>query len=352
MHQPLYVDGRVVMDTGQPAPEPVSVELTCGMGTIQTIRTDLKGYFQFVLGAGPQGNEDLSAASDTPITRGLGGMGGNPGSSFPGSSAAGPFANLAGCELRISLDGFQSAVRPITNPPDLQTIDVGTFRLARVAGVQGSAISVTSLRVPSSARKEFEKGESDARNNKLETAAAHFEKAVGEYPAYAAAWNELGRLYAVGGDAPDAHEAFTKAIAADPQYIPPYMNLASLQLDSLEYTNAVSTAGKVLAMNPGASLASYLQAVAYFRLGQLDDAEKSAREVESNPNNNLPQVHALLADVFFQKQDVPSAANELRAYLKQSPKGPLAPDITKKLAEIDPTAAGDSTAAASPRKAN
>src|SRR5579864_2202411 len=62
---PLYINGRVLMETGQAAPEPVSVGLSCGMQTVQTIHTDGKGYFQFVLGAGPQSNVDFSASDDT-----------------------------------------------------------------------------------------------------------------------------------------------------------------------------------------------------------------------------------------------------------------------------------------------
>ena len=41
---PLYVNGRVLLaDTGQPAPEPVSVQLDCGVSVLQVIHTDLKG---------------------------------------------------------------------------------------------------------------------------------------------------------------------------------------------------------------------------------------------------------------------------------------------------------------------
>src|ERR1700674_4175687 len=43
MQTPLYVNGRILMDTGQPVPEPVSVGLNCGMNSVQVIRTDLKG---------------------------------------------------------------------------------------------------------------------------------------------------------------------------------------------------------------------------------------------------------------------------------------------------------------------
>src|SRR5207245_7510710 len=44
-----YVNGRVVMDTGQPVTEPVSVELNCGTRSLQVVHTDLRGYFRFTL---------------------------------------------------------------------------------------------------------------------------------------------------------------------------------------------------------------------------------------------------------------------------------------------------------------
>jgi tetratricopeptide (TPR) repeat protein len=352
MQSPLYVNGRVILtDTNQPAPEPVSVQLNCGVNLLQVIQTDLKGYFQFVLGAGPQSNANLSAADDTPV--GMAGMGGLGSSGSYGR--LGGFGDLTGCELRVTVDGYLPATHILSGPPELSTMDVGTLRLSRIAGVQGSAISVTSLLVPGSARKEFEKGDKDARNNKLKSATEHLEKAVGEYENYAAAWNELGSVYAGSHEAEKASQAFAKAIAADPKYIPPYVNLAGLQLQNQEYEDAVQTAGKALALNPSIPVANYLQAVGNFKLKRFDDAQKSAQEVEKGPHQNLPQVYALLADIFLLKADYPSAAAQMRSYLKQWPKGPFAPDMKKKLDQIEASgtaAEGPSkTAAAQPQAA-
>jgi hypothetical protein len=332
MQTPLYVNGRVLlMDTGQPAPEPVSVQLNCGVSLLQAIQTDLKGYFQFTLGAGPQGNMNLSAADDTPV-----GMAGMSGRSSPNSYGRyGGFGDLTGCELRVTVDGYQPTTRTLSGPPELATIDVGTMRLTRIAGVQGSAISVTSMLVPSSARKEFEKGDKDARDNKLKPATEHLEKAVAEYDKYAAAWNELGGIYAASHDMEKARQAFTKAIAADPNYIPPYVHLANLQLQDQEYENAVETAGKALALNHGIEVANFVQALANLRLNRLDDAEKIAQEAEKGPRPTLPQWHALLAEIFLRKQDYSSAAAQMQAYLKESPKGPLAPEMKKNLERIE-----------------
>ena len=343
---PMYVNGRVLLsDTGQPAPEPVSVQLNCGMNLLQAIQTDLKGYFQFVLGAGPQGNANLSAADQTPLS-----MPGMSGGGYPSSMGAyGGFGNLTGCELRVSVDGYLPATHILSGPPELTTMDVGTLRLTRIAGVQGSAISVTSMLVPGHARKEFEQGDKDARNSKFKPAAEHLEKAVAEYDAYAAAWNELGSVYVANHEPEKAREAFQKSMTVDPKYIPPYVNLANLQLQSQQYEDAVGTAGKALDLNPSIPVANYVQAVGNFKLNRLDDAQKSAQQVEKGPHQNLPQVYALLTDIFLMKNDYPNAAAQMRAYLKAWPKGPFAPEMKKRLDQLE-TSGGAASGAESESK--
>ena len=63
---PMFVTGKVVMETGRPVSEPVSVELNCGLRPLQVIHTDLGGYFTFSLGAGVQSNFDFSASNESP----------------------------------------------------------------------------------------------------------------------------------------------------------------------------------------------------------------------------------------------------------------------------------------------
>jgi tetratricopeptide (TPR) repeat protein len=308
------------------------VGLSCGMRTVQVVHTDGKGYFQFVLGAGPQSNVDTSASNDTE-ENGLG---------FPGMDSS-PFgssgANMMGCELQVSVGGYQPTSKTITSPPDVQGIDAGTLLLRRREGVQGSSISVTSLQVPDGARKEFEKGQKDERSNHLPSAQQHMEKAVSIYDKYAAAWNELGKIAAANRDMDKAHQAFEKAIAVDAQYIPPYVSLAALELQTAQYDSAAETAGKILALDPSVGFASFIEAAADLKLDRLDDAEKSAKEAENQPHQAIPQVHILLAQIFAQKQDYANAATQLRAYLKESPKGTFVGEAKKNLEEMEKAAA-------------
>jgi len=322
---PMFISGRVVSDLGRPLSEPVSIELNCGMRPVQVIHSDLGGYFTFNLGSGAQSNIDFSASNESPQSFGAN-----------ASNLPNRYGNpLAGCELRLSVAGFRPANLPLTHATDMGRVDIGSIALDRIGTAKGSEVSVTSLLVPKEAAKEFEKAVKDLQNNKLSSAQPHLEKAVAIYDKYAAAWNELGRVYLNHNDREKAEQAFEKATAGDAGYLPPLINLATLQIQNREWEKAVETAGKVLALDADLGLASFLQAVGNYNLNHLDEAERSAQKAEQAPHQDNPQVHALLAQIYMQRQDYPQAATHMRTYLKESPQGPYADQMKKDLAEIE-----------------
>lgn len=324
---PMFVTGRVVMETGRPVSEPVSVELNCGLRPLQVIHTDLGGYFTFSLGTGVQSNFDFSASNESPAS-----FGNNPTANLP----RGGFGDsLTGCELRVTVPGYHPLTQTLTEHSDMGRIDVGTVRLRRIAGVEGSAISVTSLLVPEDARKEYERAIKDLQNNQAASARGHLEKAVAKYDKYAAAWNELGRIYLSQGLKEKAGEAFEKSMVTDPQYIPPYMNLAFLQVQEQQWQAAVETAGRALEMDSNIGFASFLQAIGNFNLNRIEAAEKGARDAEKTPHENIPQLHALLAEILLQKEAYAEAAKHMRTYLEEAPQGQFAEQMKKSLAQLE-----------------
>lgn len=322
---PSFLSGRVVLDTGKPVPEPVSVEMSCGARTLQVIRTDLGGYFTFSFGAGSQGNVDFSASSGNPT-----GFGTTLGNTIQNTTRS-----LYGCELRVMVPGYHPLTAPLTQQMELGQVNVGTLRLRRLENMSGSAISVTSLLVPDKAKKEYEKALKDRQNNHTESALKHLKNAIELYDKYAAAWNELGQFYLAGGEPDKSVEAFQKAIESDPQYFPPYLSLATLQIQQQEWYAAVETAGRVLEMDSSVGFASFLQGIGNFNLNRLDAAEQSARQAERGPHENIPQVHALLADILLRKQNYEEAAKEIRAYLQEAPEGQLAGRMKENLARLE-----------------
>jgi len=339
---PLYVEGRVLTETGQPAPETVSVKLSCGMRTLQVVRADLKGYFQFALGAGAQANLDFSAADQAA-----------PGSMLTGVNVPGGYSgfgtganSLTGCELTVSVPGYQPVMGTVTDAASLGVIDVGILELRRIAAMPGAAVSATSLMAPSNARKEFDQAAKDLRGNKLSQATQHLEKAVAAYDKYAAAWHELGRAYAAGQQMAKARQAYEKAIVADAKYAPPYVGLAAVKLQDQDYEGAVENVAQAVELDPGIliGVAGYIQAVANFRLNRLDAAEQGALAAEKAPHQNTPQLHAVLADIYLRRQDSPNAAAQIRAYLQEAPQGPLAAELKQHLDRIEKSAAAGGNA--------
>ena len=327
LRSPVFVAGRILNSTGQAIPEPVPVELNCGMRPLQVIQTDLGGYFTFNLTSGMQSNIDFSASNQSP-------------SSFAGpirNASSGLRNSLTGCELRIAVPGYHPVTYTLTQHSDMGRIEVGDIRLGRIVGVKGSVVSVTSLLVPKDAREEFEDAVEEIQKNRPEKARPHLEKAIGIYDQYAAAWNELGRIHVRGGEKEKASEAFEKAIAADPDYIPPYLNLATMQLQEKQWEVAVQTAGTALELDPSVGFANFLYAVGNFNLNHLDVAEKSARAAEQAPHSNNAQVHALLAEIFLRKEAYPDAAVQMRTYLEESPEGQRADEMKKTLEELKKT---------------
>lgn len=320
------------METGQPVPEPVSVALGCGIRPMQVIHTDLKGYFQFTLGEGTQSNMDFSASNNAPTSSAGNGTQSANGNLRQSSNSE---TRLTGCEVRVSVPGYMPLVKTISEPGEITGVNVGTLHLARLSGATGSSISVTSLLVPSGARKEFEKGDKDARTNHLDSATEHLEKAVAQYDQYAAAWNELGNLYSANKQTEKSRQAFQKAITADPHYIAPYLGLADLELQNQEFEPAVQTAGKALELDPSIGVADFIQALGNFKLNRLEAADKSAQAAEKGPHQSMQDLHALHAQILLQKQDYPDAAAQMRAYLKEFPQGRFSDQMKKDLQQIE-----------------
>jgi len=322
---PIFLTGRVLTELARPVSEPVSIELNCGMRTLQVIHTDLGGYFTFNLGGGTQGNLDFSASNESTQSFG---------SQMTGLSTQ--FSNpLAGCELRLAVAGYRPLNITLTHNADLGRVDVGNIHLQRIGAAKGTGISVTSLLVPKDASKEYERAVKDIQNNKPEAALPHLQKAVELYDKYAAAWNAIGQLYLGRNLVEKAEKAFEKAVEADADYIPPWISLATIQIQDREWEKGVETARKVLALDPDVGFASFLEAVGNFNLNHLEEAERNAQEAEKAPHANNPQVHALLAQIYMQKQDYPQAADHMRSYLKESPDGQYAEQMKKDLDEIE-----------------
>jgi tetratricopeptide (TPR) repeat protein len=332
--RPIFLSGKVVLEDGTPPPEPATIELVCHGQVRPQAYTDSKGRFSFQVGQ--QGNVLMdasvsSSASNFPGRDNTAGFGGFPGG---GSGGLGT-ADFMGCELRAALPGFRSEAVVLNRRSMFDNPDIGTIILRRLANVQGTAISFTTLNAPKEAKKSFEKAQKamQQKNPKHAEAAKELEKAVQIYPEYAAAWYMLGECKLAQKDEESARQAFEKSVAADAKYTNPYLQLAVLELRASKWKEAAEITGRLNQLNPYLPQAHYFNAIANYNLGKMDLAEKAARNAIDRSDSRFPRAHHLLGAVMARQGNFPSAAEQFRQYLKLAPNAQEGDQLRKQLKE-------------------
>ncbi len=321
--RPVYISGKVAVEDGSAIAQNVTIERICG-GISKTVAyTDSKGRFNFEWG---NRNLTVTDASDAGSGRSANsGFGGSQSAGGASALAADPFGSrMMNCELRAVMAGYTSDAVDLFNRKGADNPDIGTIMLRRIAGVEGTSISLTAMMAPKDAKKAYERGLQDLIKSKPEDAAKEFDKAVALYPKYADAWVSLGKLRIEQKSVELAREALKKALEADPKLVAPYMELGLLAAKDAKWEESAKYLGRAVALDPvDFPQAWYADAVANYNLKNYDAAEKSAREaVKLDPKHVNPRSDYLLALVLIEKKDFAGASAELTTYIQLAPHAP------------------------------
>lgn len=327
------------MGDGSAVPENIAVQRVCA-GIAKTVAyTDSKGSFGFQW-------DDRSLLVTDADDAGTGPSGSSGSSGFGGAQSTGgsnplatdPFGSrMMNCELRASLGGFTSDSITLLNRRVADTPDVGLIVLHRIAGIEGSSISVTSMLAPKDARKAYERGLHSLLKNKAADAAKDFEKAVALYPKYADAWVSLGKLHLEQQSVASARAALLKAMDADPKLIAPWVELGLLAARDANWQECGRYLDRALALDPvDFPQAWFADAVAHYNLKNYEAAEKSARAaVKLDRRHANPRSEYLLGLVLAERKDYAGAAEELTTYLRLAPNAPDLSQAREQLAQFE-----------------
>jgi len=240
--------------------------------------------------------------------------------------------------LQAVLPGFTSQVIELGNfATDFSDADVGIIMLHRTSQVEGFTISATTAAAPSNARKAYEKGRELEKKEKWDAAIEKFQKAVSDYPKYAVAWFELGKVQLQTNNVPSAQQSFHRALAADSGYISPYQLLAQIAFHQQQWQEVLDTTREALRLNP-INFPEYwlFNAAANFNLQRFEDAEKSAvRGLQVDSAHRVPKLEQLEAMILARKHDYLGAAEHLRNYLRLSPNAADGSLAEKQLQEFE-----------------
>ena len=193
------------------------------------------------------------------------------------------------------------------------------------------------MQAPSNARKAYEKAQKDISKENLKDAEKELDKAVQEFPKFAAAWALLGMIHQSSKQLDQAGKDYEQAIASDPQYAKPYFGLAVIAANQQNWKDTVRLSEQVNRLAPLAYPEAYFfSGVASFNLGNMDDAERNLRRFLSlDTEHRRPMAVLYLGDILARKQDFAGAVEQARAYLTIAPNAPNSPSIREKLKQLE-----------------
>ena len=330
----VHFSGQVQMEDGTRPPEAVTIQKICDGRAVDIARTDSQGRFGFDFsGSSREAVGDASAMphnSDvfTPI-------GSSTRTTNPVTSS------LKTCELKATLPGFSSDRVDMNIRDTLDNTNVGTLILHPTSKVAELSVSATSLAAPSAAKRAFDKGHNEAAAQKWQAAAKDFEKAVDEYPAYAAAWYELGLMRQNQKDATGAVDAWKAALKSDPKYLKPYEALAQSSFEDSDWKSLDQYASEWIKLDADAVPQAYLfNAFAAAKLGRNNDAEQLAlRGLLADKQRRFVKLDYVLGVVCLQEGKYAESAKYFREYLGASPQATDAEAIRQQLPRLEAAAA-------------
>jgi tetratricopeptide (TPR) repeat protein len=293
--------------------DPIPVSVICNSTTVSTTRTDPSGKFLMPI---------------APVPGYL---------SLQGDQQRQMETHYEGCTVQASFTGFHSNAITITQHNLRDEPDLGTITLSRAGGrAAATAVSSTIESAPANAVKAFDKARTDLLEQKPDHAQKNLEKAVQAYPGFAAAWYQLGRLQEASNSA-DAETSFSKAASADPRFILPYEQLATLSAQANKWQDVLDNTNHALQLDPaGTAQTWYLSALANYQLGKIDAAQTSAQKsLALDPTHSIPNTEQLLAVILAGKADYNGALQHLRNCLKYAPSGPATDLLKQQIAQLE-----------------
>jgi tetratricopeptide (TPR) repeat protein len=194
--------------------------------------------------------------------------------------------------------------------------------------------SASELKIPSAARKSFEKGLEAFQQKDYKKAVDLFRKATVTYPEYDGAYDNLGVALMNLGQTGEARAAFEHAVRLNDKNPDADRNYSRLLISDEQYVAAKELLQKALMVEPQAPSSLILLAIAQLRTGDYDGALRSALQIHQVSHEGYAVAHYLAGRAFENKHEFQNATTEYQMYLRESPNGPEAGQVRAGLARV------------------
>ncbi len=188
----------------------------------------------------------------------------------------------------------------------------------------GPSVSAHQLSIPQHAHDAWQKGMDRLYGkNDPKASIAYFERAITEVPTYYEAYHHLGVAYIRMGKGPEAEQSLRKSIElSENNYAGAYFELASLLSNNQRFDEAEKVAGRGVEIDPNAWQGRLEMARALLGMNRVNEAEKNLEEARKRKNDYAP-LYLVSANVHIRKKNYPALLDDLDAYLKLEPSGPM-----------------------------
>jgi tetratricopeptide (TPR) repeat protein len=245
---------------------------------------------------------------------------------------------MSDCQVRAALAGYQSSVVQLGRRSVFESPDIGTIVLTPLGEGEVPArdplVSVSEAKAPEKAAKAYEKAKEELFKDKPNPGKAEKElqKAVKEYPEYAAAWYLMGEARMLKQDVEGAREALSKATETDPGFATPYVTRSLLELSQKNLEAAAKASDQAIELAPSHVEARYYNGMAYANLGDFEKAKASLDVVTGSPHGEkFPQAFYLLGTMHGQEGNVEGCVSNYRRFLELEPDSQTAQAVRQQL---------------------
>ena len=186
-----------------------------------------------------------------------------------------------------------------------------------------SVVSVRELSIPPKAHRAFQQGIERLAKDDAAGGLPHFQRAVAEFSTYYEAYFEMGMADLRLWRAADAEKALRKSIElSGGHYAEPLFALGAVLIKEDRFNEGEGVIRAALDLDPTSWAGHYCLAWALFRLNNLQEAERTAREaLRWKPDS--PDAYLLLADIHHHQHDYSALLKDLNEYLRLQPDIPV-----------------------------
>jgi tetratricopeptide (TPR) repeat protein len=229
---------------------------------------------------------------------------------------------LAECRSRVDLE--------TTRDMDLR-IDVGR---AANNDSSGQSVSLSQMKVPSKARKMFQKAMDAFHKSRIDDAFNFVQQALGMYPDYAQALTLRGVLNLQKGDTSSAQPDLEKAVELDYGDDASFVTLAGLYSTEGKFDDAMRILERGLTLHPTSWQALLQMARAQIGKKQYEDALHTLVRADKTVPPEDTYHYLYRAQAFIGLKNYPAAIPELETFLTKESAGPNVEPARKTLEQL------------------